>query len=222
MKTCSICKQEKSETEFFHSSYTRLDGTRNLRPDCKVCCNKVKQASKRKNKAAYSKGTRDRKKAIKDYILQIKSNPCSDCGKSYPYYVMDFDHLADKLHTINWLSNREFSLTRVQKEIDKCELVCANCHKERTYQRNPQTSYLRPSKRLVIQAKSNPCVVCEKQYPYWVMELHHLENKDGELSYMIRNGATTTEVEQEIKKCVPICTNCHREITWNKNGERSV
>ena len=72
----------------------------------------------------------------RDYIKDIKeSNPCMDCGQFYPYYVMHFDHIYDKNGSVSDLSRASSSLERIQKEIDNCELVCANCHAERTYSR---------------------------------------------------------------------------------------
>lgn len=67
-------------------------------------------------------------------IRQAKEKPCADCGIQYPYYVMQFDHLGDKEFTIATDGVR-FSLKRLHAEIAKCEVVCANCHAERTHQR---------------------------------------------------------------------------------------
>src|SRR5271167_2575556 len=44
----------------------------------------------RSNRAEYVKGRRDE---LRDFIRGIKNAPCVDCGESYPYYVMEFDHV---------------------------------------------------------------------------------------------------------------------------------
>ena len=87
-----------------------------------------------KEKAAISnKRLRTRNR---DYIKAIKEgNPCVDCGKCYPYYVMHFDHIYEKNGSISDMSRASVSLDRLQKEINNCELVCANCHAERTHSR---------------------------------------------------------------------------------------
>jgi hypothetical protein len=64
-----------------------------------------------------------------------ESHPCKDCGVSYPYYVMDFDHVGVKRALISRLVTRGATPARIQDEIDQCDLVCANCHRERTHQR---------------------------------------------------------------------------------------
>lgn len=68
------------------------------------------------------------------YISQKDMKPCTDCGIPYRYYVMDWDHLEDK--TFNAGRAATYSLKRLQEEIAKCELVCSNCHRERTYRRS--------------------------------------------------------------------------------------
>lgn len=65
-----------------------------------------------------------------------KAKPCADCGVQYPYYVMDFDHVrGEKVFTIATKKCRYLNAKILQSEIDKCEVVCSNCHRERTYKR---------------------------------------------------------------------------------------
>lgn len=75
------------------------------------------------------------RKQCREYIKKLKTKtPCADCGINYPYWIMQFDHLRDKEFTIG-LSGNHSSMTRVLEEIDKCEIVCANCHANRTHMR---------------------------------------------------------------------------------------
>jgi len=67
-------------------------------------------------------------------IQDSKALPCADCDVAYPYYVMQFDHLGDKQFGIGQ-SVGQVSQGRLRAEIAKCEVVCANCHAERTHQR---------------------------------------------------------------------------------------
>lgn len=78
---------------------------------------------------------RDRRNKKVKFLQEYKqSNPCTDCGEFYPYYVMDFDHLHDKSFNIG-LNIRHQSLDAVMIELEKCELVCSNCHRQRTHNR---------------------------------------------------------------------------------------
>lgn len=72
---------------------------------------------------------------MRDTLQQLKaSTPCKDCSLIHPWWRMQFDHLRDKVDTISNLTNTG-NLQLVLTEISKCELVCANCHADRTYKR---------------------------------------------------------------------------------------
>jgi hypothetical protein len=73
------------------------------------------------------------KEKIKQFLISIKDTPCLDCGIKYPHYVMDFDHIEQKLFSIGDVKNRSFN--KIKEEIKKCELVCSNCHRIRTWNR---------------------------------------------------------------------------------------
>lgn len=66
-----------------------------------------------------------------------KSRPCVDCGIQYPPWVMQFDHVrGTKLFDISTAVNRlRCSLSTLMAEIEKCDVVCANCHADRTHKR---------------------------------------------------------------------------------------
>ena len=70
-------------------------------------------------------------------IRKAKDVPCADCGVQYPYYVMQFDHRNPELKEFN-ISRTLYAEQRVLTEIAKCDVVCANCHAERTFGGNPE------------------------------------------------------------------------------------
>lgn len=83
-------------------------------------------------RSRYESKKHQRQKRV-DFIRKAKEKPCADCGKSYPYYVMDFDHLSDKKFTLG--SGYNYSVDTIKSEIAKCDVVCSNCHRERTFRR---------------------------------------------------------------------------------------
>lgn len=90
-----------------------------------------------KNKELTANRTRLNKEKRKDIVRSIKeSSPCADCDVSYPYYVMHFDHLdsTEKIGNVNVLLNTK-ALQTTLNEIEKCDIVCANCHSVRTWKR---------------------------------------------------------------------------------------
>lgn len=90
------------------------------------------------NKAAYIARARahsDRtRKLAREIVRELKNVPCADCRRLFPHYVMDFDHIVGNKHfNVGDALRRGFSLKRILAEIEKCVVVCANCHRERTY-----------------------------------------------------------------------------------------
>lgn len=76
-----------------------------------------------------------RRQAAKDRIRQAKCVPCADCAEIYPPYVMDFDHVRGKKIANIGSGRFHSSVVGLEKEIAKCDVVCANCHREREHQR---------------------------------------------------------------------------------------
>lgn len=66
-----------------------------------------------------------------------KGKKCRDCGGAYPPHVLDYDHInpKTKIAKVSRLATQAISLKRIKEEIDKTQIVCANCHRERTYKR---------------------------------------------------------------------------------------
>lgn len=82
---------------------------------------------------AQQKTLRDNKRA---FVAAFKNSPCLDCDGEFPPYVMEFDHVRGrKILAISTMVSRSFSLDAIRKEIAKCDVVCANCHRERTHKR---------------------------------------------------------------------------------------
>lgn len=103
---------------------------------CHFCHNEYQKTYYKLNPRSIDESTKKRREIIRDIIKAIKSNPCTDCGNKYPYYVMDFDHLYNKKFNLSIAANKLMSVEKVMKEIDKCEIVCANCHRIRTFTRS--------------------------------------------------------------------------------------
>ena len=94
--------------------------------------NKEHHAKYRTNSAHKAKAASRRYREVNRAIISdAKSQPCADCGVQYPYYVMQFDHLGDKVLNVSYAK----SLRQAKAEISKCEVRCANCHSIKTHER---------------------------------------------------------------------------------------
>lgn len=122
MKICIKCNINKTRSN--DSSY------------CKGCHNEYQKAYYKKNPLSINKSSKRRKKETRDLIKEVKNVACFDCGVKYPYYVMDFDHVkGDKKFNLAVAGSKFRSLKTIKEEIAKCEVVCSNCHRERTFSR---------------------------------------------------------------------------------------
>lgn len=123
--------------------------TKCSRKDCerlvkkKGYCSECKKAYNKdwyqKHKPEQLERVKDNNKLYKEevnaLVRELKSIPCMDCGKPYPWFVMDFDHRdpSQKVMAVSSMVRRKFSLEKVKSEISKCDVVCANCHRLRTF-----------------------------------------------------------------------------------------
>lgn len=102
---------------------------------------KVSTPSEReKNREKGRRYFRRKRKKRRAEVLKMKSEPCADCGQSFPPVCMDFDHVrGTKVSNISSLNSKHSSdpayFKALEKELAKCELVCANCHRLRSEER---------------------------------------------------------------------------------------
>jgi hypothetical protein len=134
LRRCGRCGETKPPTEF--AWRRRARGQRdNL---CRPCRSDYHREHYQANRARYVAQAKDRKRTLAlertAYLIDyFRSHTCVDCGEGDPV-VLEFDHLGDKLFDIgqalpyrNWPS--------ILREIEKCVVVCANCHRRRTARR---------------------------------------------------------------------------------------
>lgn len=131
-KKCTLCKEEKELEEF--SFKNKSIGTRHSA--CKSCRRMVdneyyKTTPKRQKnvRATRSLKKRNQKLFIWKYL---ETHPCVDCGETDPV-VLEFDHVRGKKDIeISQLVNKGYSDSRLLKEVEKCDVRCANCHRKKT------------------------------------------------------------------------------------------
>jgi hypothetical protein len=69
------------------------------------------------------------KKEAKKLLVEYKGGKCINCGYSNCVESLDFHHLDSKEKDFN-ISGKSYSLERLKNEVDKCVLLCSNCHRE--------------------------------------------------------------------------------------------
>ena len=113
---CALCGKRSSDDSDWVQSSRRGYWARS----CRDCINE---------------GERAKRGFKRKVISRIKAGPCADCGNTFPSAAMDFDHRdpATKEFEIGDMAACTSSWERLMAEIDKCDLVCSNCHRIRTY-----------------------------------------------------------------------------------------
>jgi hypothetical protein len=133
MRRCARCRLVLPEEAFPE----RKLGTGRRHGHCRACKAAYQkdwyERNKARHKANVARIRKERTARNRLIIEAAKDVPCADCAGRFPPYVMDFDHVrGEKRATIaSWYASA--SETSLRAEIAKCDVVCANCHRIRTY-----------------------------------------------------------------------------------------
>jgi len=110
MKICTKCKLRKNETEFYRKGKSKRTNS-----FCKKCFNKY---------------CSDRWVQKKLEAIEYLGGCCSICGYKKHYGALEFHHKDPTIKKFQWDKARKLKKETIKKELDKCILVCANCHRE--------------------------------------------------------------------------------------------
>lgn len=131
MKTCTDCKETKPLDQFQKRAASKDGRT----AKCDLCKRVYDNANYSGNKESRQRtikaNTEARRISVKVWLLKyLLTHPCVDCGETDPV-VLQFDHQGDKIGNIARMI-RDNSLAKVQAEVAKCLVRCANCHTRKT------------------------------------------------------------------------------------------
>lgn len=127
-----MCREYKSGDQF----PTRRAG-RGMGSYCKPCqrgysrrhyqvYKRRHNARRRRNQAAYRLRNQE---LLREYLLQHK---CVDCGYD-DIRVLEFDHVrGEKIAEVCVMVDRGYAWKKIEAEIAKCAVRCANCHRRKT------------------------------------------------------------------------------------------
>lgn len=129
---CSTCKKSKELSEFSFKNKSK-----NIRSKkCKECTSEYSKAHYQKHQQIYiERAKKSKKKYAKrnteNVIEYLQDKYCSRC-QIKDIEVLDFHHKDpnEKEYSVADMLTHGYSWKRIRKEIDKCEIVCANCHRK--------------------------------------------------------------------------------------------
>ena len=116
MKKCSDCKEYKPESEF----YWRNKEHTILNSKCKLCSN--------------NRMTELRRERTQQVATYKASKKCKICGEARPW-CLDLHHRDgdNKERAISDMLRKNMSWENIKAEMDKCDVLCANCHRDYHY-----------------------------------------------------------------------------------------
>jgi len=124
--------------------------TRGYQNHCIECRAEYNRKHYLKNKDKYKDRATKRRKRMSDLVNEYKydfllTHPCADCGER-DVVVLEFHHVnkEDKLFCVSKTEGR--NMDAIKAEIDKCIVLCANCHKRRTFKEFGYYKYVRAEK----------------------------------------------------------------------------
>jgi len=93
---------------------------------------KYYENNKEKRKATFKKSSRKSRLKLKEWFNEYRKGlSCSKCPENHPA-CLDFHHLdsSKKEFSISTAIRSRYSKKRIMKEIEKCIVVCSNCHRK--------------------------------------------------------------------------------------------
>jgi hypothetical protein len=131
-KVCGSCKVEKPLKDF-NKNKSKKDGLNTMCRECSLINSRRyyaenKEEHKLKVRARNREYYAENRKLLFEYY---KQNPCVDCGNDNPI-VLELDHKDDCNKHKDVSKMMSYKWETIEKEINKCDVRCANCHRIRT------------------------------------------------------------------------------------------
>jgi hypothetical protein len=118
------------------------------------------------------------------------------------------------------ITNHNYSLFDVKSEIDKCQILCTNCHRLKTVTERGKDvlnkKISQENKELINSYKTNPCADCNNSYEVYCMEFDHLPEYKKTFTIGMCKTLSKEKILNEIGKCEVVCANCHKLRTHDR------
>lgn len=203
MITCTRCHQEKTETEFPYDK-SRPSG---LFPYCKPCCCDLQRQNKRNKESPIPQAKTCRKCKVNKALSEFPEQAGRRDGRSsccLPCAAWGRDLFIKSRKSREKKSSDSYSAAYYEKNRDKI--------------RSSEKSLSRLRKAALIKEAGGKCVSCKlafsTEWPQCCFDFHHIEPKRFNISELLSRSEAfySRNMPQEIKKCVLLCSNCHRKV----------
>jgi AraC-like DNA-binding protein len=158
-------------------------------------------------------------KKINRYAKKLKAinhlgGFCSKCGEDN-FFKLTFHHKENKEYKLSEIKEYRWSI--IEKEINKCDLLCHNCHREHHHIENEDSWNRKAKLNLLDLYGVNYCEECGYDKCLSSLSFHHIRNKKitiGSLTYKLKDGFSSDDmviksIVNEFDNCSLLCVNCH-------------
>lgn len=97
---------------------------------------------------------------------------------------------------------------------NKAAFLCEACYKDRNCKR--VTKYRRRLKQRAIEYLGGKCQQCGYAKCPLAFDFHHKDPSEKDFTISNYSNLCWAKIEAEIKKCILLCANCHRELHWQE------
>ena len=157
---------------------------------------------------------------------------CIKCSED-DFFKLTFHHrnINEKEFTYSSFKNKRWSL--LKNEIDKCDIMCQNCHRELHFQKEPKFGTSRRiDKKLYLEYKGIKCIKCGYDKCDASLTFHHRNPNEkefwiGKLSERLTSlHDIRLKILKELDKCDILCANCHvlehSDIDFYKKNKKNI
>lgn len=154
---CKMCGEVKPESAFPPSYINRRNNDGSIRGGfrCRDCKRIAERKWRADNPGRYSELQQGARSAKRARVTALKvDRGCARCGEKHPA-CLEFHHrsAAEKEHNISQLCASNAGWERIQTEIDKCDVLCSNCHRKMHWEEGYAEHYEAPAKRARVANK---------------------------------------------------------------------
>ncbi|PTL58922.1 hypothetical protein [Paraconexibacter algicola] len=225
VRRCSRCATHLPEECFGRT-------TRGFQGWCRACFRAHARARGPAHREQVARSARRRREVAQAWIRRhLAEHHCRDCGES-DLVVLEFDHVDGKSANVGDLVGRGARLDRIIAEAERCEVVCVNCHRNRTATRAGWVRAM-PDWRRHLEAKGTRrarnllhalshldgtgCLDCGSR-SLVALDFDHRPGtvKRRSVMQLAAGGCALATLQVEIAKCDVRCANCHRRQTMQR------
>ena len=178
---------------------------------CSEKC-KNKKSYNSKNEGYWSEYARLKRAEKKQSLVDMKGRACQKCGYNRNLSSLEFHHIdGTKELAISQIMG--FSIKNIKKELDKCILLCSNCHtKEHSFIKEESKDSRKKIRDFINKQAGHRCGNCGEKDPN-TFDFHHIDpkEKDFAISEALSKRWNIKKIVPELEKCTLLCRNCHRE-----------